>query len=344
MRKVFEFIYNELQHNRAVVSAVIVASSGSTPRSAGSRMAVAAHGSTQGSVGGGPGEAWAQREAHRVHQAGVSKLLKLDLTGKEAAEAGMICGGRQEILVEYIPAHESTQELFAGLLDSLDAGRGCSLCTVLTERCDDIRILARTLNPESFPDVVPKPLRDKAVQKAFQARLPLTAREENTTLLIEPIRSSGTLYIAGAGHVGKATADLAAYAGFRTIVLDDRTDFLHPSRFPRACKLHHVPEFAACFDQMDLPADSFIVIVTRGHVHDKTVLAQALRTPAQYIGMIGSRKKREAIYESLRGQGVSQSRLNTVHCPIGLSIGADTPEEIAVSIVGQLIHNRAQGE
>ncbi len=115
MRNVLEFIHNELQHNRAVVSTVIVASSGSTPRSAGSRMAVAVHGSTQGSVGGGPSEALAQREAHRAHQAGVSKLLKLDLTGKVAAESGMICGSEQEILVEYIPAHESNQELFSML-------------------------------------------------------------------------------------------------------------------------------------------------------------------------------------------------------------------------------------
>ncbi|MDZ7760486.1 MAG: XdhC family protein [Desulfovermiculus sp.] len=342
MRNLLEFIYSELASGRPVVSAVIVTSSGSTPRSTGSRMAVSVDGRCQGSVGGGPGEAMAQRKAQTVHQTWHSTLLSLDLSGKEAADAGMICGGKQEILLEYIPADHKNAELFSRLLTAWDAGQASSLCTVFIQKSQETIILDRTLDSASLADSVPAPLREEARRSAHTSRLPTIAHQDACTLLVEPIRPPGTVFIAGAGHVGQTTADLAAYVGFRTIIIDDRADFLIPERFPRAGRLHHAPGFEACFQQLDMPADSFIVIVTRGHVHDKNVLTQALQTRAEYIGMIGSKKKRKAIYEALRQQGVAQSALDQVHCPIGLSIGADTPEEIAVSIVAELIQERVK--
>ncbi len=341
MRNLLEFIHSELASGRPVVSAVIVTSSGSTPRSTGSRMAVSIDGRSQGTVGGGPGEAMAQRKAQIVHQTRRSTLLALDLTGKEAADAGMICGGKQEILLEYIPAGRVNAELFSRLLAAWDAGQASSLCTVFIQKSQETNLLDRTLDPASLADSIPASLREEARRLAHTSRLPTIAHQDACTLLVEPIRPPGTLYITGAGHVGKTTADLAAYVGFRTIIIDDRTDFLIPERFPRTGRLHYAPGFEACFEQLHMPVDSFIVIVTRGHVHDKNVLAQALKTRAEYIGMIGSRKKRNAIYVALRQQGVTQRELDRVHCPIGLSIGADTPEEIAVSIVAELIHERA---
>lgn len=307
-------------------------------------MAVSVDGRCQGTVGGGPAEAMAQRKAQTLHQSQDSFLFTLDLTGKEAADAGMICGGKQEILLEYIPADLKNMEIFSRLLATWDQGQGSFLCTVFVQESERVCIVDRTLDPGSLSESVPLSLREQARKMAQKSSLPAVAREDAYTLLFEPIRPPGTLYINGAGHVGKTTADLAAYVGFRTFIIDDRADFLIPERFPQSSSLLHTPEFETCFEHLDMPADSFIVIVTRGHVHDKNVLAQALQTKAKYIGMIGSTKKRDAIYDALRQQGVDQSQLDRVHCPIGLSIGADTPEEIAVSIVAELIQERTKVE
>ena len=342
MRNLLQFIQNELQADRPVASAVIVSSSGSTPRSIGSRMAVGVSGRTHGTVGGGPGEAMAQRHAQKVHHTQCSMLLKLDLTGKDAADAGMICGGQQEILIEYIEPLPENQDLYSQLLEYWDSGRGSTLYTVFRENRQGTDVLFRALDSRSLPHYLPDSLRQRAAAWGDKSRLPTFAQEEDLTVLMEPMCSPGMVVIAGAGHVGQATANLTAMVGFITVVLDDRADFLNESTLPNVHQRHKMDGFETCFDGLELSSEASIVILTRGHVHDKTVLAQALRTQAGYIGMIGSRKKRDAIYQSLREQGFEQSELNRVHCPIGLSIGADTPQEIAVSIVAELIQERAK--
>jgi len=122
-------------------------------------------------------------------------------------------------------------------------------------------------------------------------------------------------------------------------VIDDRTEFANAKRFPLAREIRVIESFADCIG--DLGGDDFLVIVTRGHLHDRDVLAQGLRTRAGYIGMIGSRRKRAAIYASLKNDGFTDADLARVHSPIGLPIAADTPEEIAVSIAAELIRVRA---
>ncbi|MBA2882640.1 xanthine dehydrogenase accessory factor [Desulfosalsimonas propionicica] len=342
MRKLLDFITAELSAGRPVTSAVITASSGSTPRTTGSRMAVTADGRTCGTVGGGPGEAMARREALDAGKTKHSKLLRLDFTGKDAAEAGMICGGQIDVLIEYIaPTMENTR-IFKDLLNNWDNGAGLVLCTVFREYGGQVQILSRSLAPDRLPSELPAALQSKAQNRAGKSSLPFSERQNGYTVLIEPMRSRGRVIIAGAGHVGQATAILAAFTGFQTLILDDRAEFLAPENFPPACRIQQVNDFADCFKNLTVGTDSLIVIVTRGHIHDQTVLAQALETEAGYIGMIGSRKKRDAIYQNLRDQGVSQAALKRVHCPIGLSINADTPQEIGVSILAELIQKRAK--
>jgi xanthine dehydrogenase accessory factor len=130
--------------------------------------------------------------------------------------------------------------------------------------------------------------------------------------------------------------------GFRTVVVDDRPEFANPSRFETAGEIRVVEDFAHAFTGLNADVDAYVVILTRGHRHDKTVLAQALRTQAVYIGMIGSRRKRDDVYAALLQEGFSGEDLQRVHCPIGIAIHAETPEEIAVSIVGELIAVRAK--
>ncbi|MGE4560296.1 MAG: XdhC family protein, partial [Desulfobulbus sp.] len=114
-------------------------------------------------------------------------------------------------------------------------------------------------------------------------------------------------------------------------------------RFPLADEVKVLPSFDNCLQGFEIDHDAYLVIVTRGHMHDMEVLEQALQTQAGYIGMIGSRRKRNAIYTRLKDKGIKEAQLDQVHCPIGLGIEADTPDEIAVSIVGELIYKRATG-
>jgi xanthine dehydrogenase accessory factor len=125
--------------------------------------------------------------------------------------------------------------------------------------------------------------------------------------------------------------------------VDDRAAFANAERFPEAQEIRAVTSFDGALKELDIDRSTFIVIVTRGHLHDQTVLEQALRSKAVYIGMIGSRNKRDHIFKALLRQGFTEADLNRVHCPIGLNIGAETPEEIALSIVAEMVRFRAKG-
>ena len=166
---------------------------------------------------------------------------------------------------------------------------------------------------------------------------------DNRRFLVEPIRHAGTLYIFGAGHVSQKIAPLAETVGFRTVVLDDRSEYANRARFAEPTELLLLESFSRLPD-LGIDENSYIVIVTRGHLHDKVVLEQALRSEAGYIGMIGSRRKRDMIYETLIQEGFVRRDFDRVYSPIGTDIAAETPEELAVSIVGELIKVRAERE
>lgn len=168
------------------------------------------------------------------------------------------------------------------------------------------------------------------------ALLSVAGREYFVERCLPPL----SMIIVGGGHVSRPTAQIAALAGYEVTVLDDRAEFSQAGRFPWAAHVRTVPEFENCFAHCSTGKRTSIVIITRGHVHDAAVLAQALRTGAGYVGMIGSRRKKEEVYAALRRAGVTEEALLRVYCPVGLSIGAQTPEEIAVSIVAQCIAHR----
>ena len=177
-----------------------------------------------------------------------------------------------------------------------------------------------------------QPLRESSVQC-------MDGRE----YILEECRPSRRMFIAGGGHVALPTAQIAAATGFEVTVIDDRPEFSRPDRFPWAARTRLAPEYTNCFADYAPDARDYIVIVTRGHRYDGAVLAQALKTRAGYIGMIGSARKREQVYAALYEQGKNEKDLTRVSCPVGLSIGAETPEEIAVSIVAECIAHRRQG-
>jgi len=154
-------------------------------------------------------------------------------------------------------------------------------------------------------------------------------------IFVEPILPQPMLYIFGGGHVSIALASAASTAGFAIGVVDDRETFANQQRFPMAKEIYTSYEDA--FAKIQPNASTYMVIVTRGHREDMRVLAWAVRTEARYIGMIGSKRKVLSVYKALEKDGVPPERFERVHAPVGLEIGALTPEEIAVSIAAELI-------
>ncbi len=161
-------------------------------------------------------------------------------------------------------------------------------------------------------------------------------------VFIEPVLQTPMVFIFGAGHIAHSLSKMAGLAGFKVTVVDDRPGFATPERFPEAERTL-TSDFAQSFKELKIGKGSFIVIVTYGHKNDQVVLEKALKTPAFYIGMIGSRTKNQAVYDNLKQKGVTDEEINRVHAPIGLNIKAHTPAEIAVSILGEMIQVKRSG-
>jgi xanthine dehydrogenase accessory factor len=153
---------------------------------------------------------------------------------------------------------------------------------------------------------------------------------------IEPVLPASTLYIFGAGHVALNLYKVARMAGFDVIVVDDREAYANRERFPEAKDIY-AEDFDRVLNQLSPSESSYLVITTRGHRDDMRVLRWAVETPARYIGMIGSQRKVIAIYKELEREGIAREKLERVYAPMGIDIGAITPEEIAVSVGAELI-------
>lgn len=166
--------------------------------------------------------------------------------------------------------------------------------------------------------------------------LPCTVRFEGCSVFVERLSPKPQLVILGGGHVAYAVYQLGCLLGFSITVVDDREEFCNPQRFPNADTL--CLPFAQALEQLPCDRSTYYVIVTRGHQHDYDCLSHLLRQPqGAYLGMIGSRRKRGLVHQALRDEGFTQQQIDTVHSPIGLAIGAQTPEEIAVSIFAEII-------
>ncbi|MFH1928638.1 MAG: XdhC/CoxI family protein, partial [Chloroflexota bacterium] len=161
-------------------------------------------------------------------------------------------------------------------------------------------------------------------------------------VFIEIVMPKPTLLIAGAGHISQSLAKLGTLLGFRVVVGDDRRDYATRERFPTVGRVE-VVELEELVRDIDITEHCYVVIATRGHEHDEVVLRQVVSTPAAYIGLVGSRRKVAAIFEHLLGEGIPEESLVRVHAPIGLDIGAATLDEIALSIMAEILMIRRGG-
>jgi xanthine dehydrogenase accessory factor len=161
-------------------------------------------------------------------------------------------------------------------------------------------------------------------------------------IFIEPILPTPKMVIFGAGHISTQLSKIATIAGFKTTIVDNRPMYANAERFPEAESIYS-ESFESAFEQIIPNENTYIVIVTRGHQEDESVLRWAVQTNARYVGMIGSKRKVRTIFQNLEGEGVPRERLEGVCAPVGLDIAAVLPEEIAVAIVAEAIQCRRAG-
>jgi xanthine dehydrogenase accessory factor len=339
-------IHEKLEAGSPLILISIMSLEGSTPRHDGTKMLVGADGKSYGTIGGSLIEAAAIQEAKKVLSSGQSKILSYELTGKDATDPGMICGGKAEILLDYFAASEANKKFSRQWHEAILQGKDFCVLTYLKDSGDIIEVTGHAILHADGNITGNTSLKEPDIAKLKTELHNISATAVislgDTRVMVDRIRKLKTVYCFGAGHVAVPTAHLAALVGFRVVVLDDRPEFANAERFPEAYKICVIADYDNAFDGLEIDADSFIVIVTRGHQYDRMVLEQALKTKAGYIGMISSRKKRAAIFEALLAQGVKKEQLEQVHSPIGIDIGGETPEEIAVSIVAELISERSK--
>ena len=326
----------QLEAGRDCALITLLTQDGSAPRGPGAKRLITLDG-VFGTVGGGALETRAIEVGRQVIADGRSRLLHLRLTEGEIDSVDMACGGSVTLLVEAVSALEEQNRNHFRRLEAYRAGSVASTClTALESRPDRLEVGRAVMIGDGT-------VKGERPSWALSAA-PLSPGESyclrtmgvNRLLLLETVCPPLHLYICGGGHVGLKTAELATFWGQRVTVMDDRIEFAAPERFPGAQVLC-CPGYEALFCECELGRSDCVVIVTRGHRYDKKVLEQVLYTDAGYIGMIGSRSKVEKTMKELSEAGWAKQDLSRVHAPIGWDIGAETPAEIAVSIISQII-------
>ncbi len=346
MMNFVQAICSLLENGETAAMGTILTNVGSTPRTAGTKMLVLSDGSIVGTIGGGLVEAEVQKAGLEIIRTARGRIMDFDLTGTNVDRMDLICGGELTILMECLQPNPANRAFFTRLLTALQSRRKSYFVTVLGPTNEDAGPVARYLiqadGAASDDSSCPEHWRATIAETLGRQRYPVMLTIDGQRVLAEKVFVPGTVYLFGAGHVSQQVAPLANRVGFRTVVLDDRSEFANRDRFPTADEVTVLSTFHGCLEKLDVDRDSYLVIVTRGHSHDKTVLEQALRTNAAYIGMIGSRRKKAALFQALLNQGFTKQDLERVYSPIGLSIGAETPEEIGISIIAELVKARSE--
>ena len=345
MKEVIQEAVKLLEESQPCVLATVVRTKGSTPQKPGAKLLVRKDGSGVGTLGGGcvEGDIWyAAKEILR--REGGPEFRDYLLNEDIATRDGLVCGGTMYFFIEplwdpqeFLPfggemmgAYESGNPVSVATLVRTDSGRGDVGAKML------LREDGSTYGSLGDPELDALAL-DASRQVADLGTNKHVVTHDGVELFVEGFTTPPTLVLMGGGHVSKATYALAHILGFRIYVVDDRPQFANKERFPDAADTIVVPDYANGLDQVPINANTFIIIATRGHWFDDLALEAAVRTPAKYVGLLGSRRKTILIYQRLVQLGISPERLKDVHAPVGLDIGALTPDELAVSIMSEII-------
>ena len=355
-----------LERGQPFALATVVNVRGSTPREVGAKMIVREDGQF-GTIGGGCGEAEVFRKARVLLEEGNergARLAEVDLTGDfDQPEIGT-CGGIMDVFVDlWSPARDlaiarkladaASRSAPGALLTVVDPGSRSEMPAGSRTFIDPRDAGARGTGPIDLPaaqfaqivertaDAIPTLLE---VDGAGGLQ-PVTHLEPKggVRLFVDPIVGAQRLIIVGAGHIAAPLCALGAMLGFHVTVIDDRASFANRERFPDADEIIVKP-FKAAIDSLALDGHCYLVSVTRGHSFDEEVVRAALMQPCGFVGMIGSRRRVKATLERIGESGVPIERLGDVHAPLGVAIGGETPEEIALSIIAEIIRERRTGE
>lgn len=362
MREFFRTLARNLAEGPAVLVTAL-ASHGSTPRGAGAMLAVFPDGTAAGSVGGGAVEYEAQRLAASLFKTGENARRDFQFRQGEASGLGMVCGGGVTLHFQYLPTGDGAMIAACRRIVDLSAGdAGVWLARRFQgDAVSELRVLSardgaapveqgdnpqppRTAAPLQGDDPLPFRDADSAAAQGPCSQSAAPLRGERPSWDGEwfsvPVVRPGRVLIFGGGHVGAALTPLLAALGFRVTVCDDRPEFASPQRFPQAAKTlwGPFPDLAA---GLKITSDDYVVVMTRGHQADYEVLEATLRSGARYIGCIGSKRKLALCRDRLLAAGFTAEEYARLHAPIGLPIGAETPEEIAVSVAAELIAVRS---
>ncbi|HEY9616621.1 MAG TPA: XdhC/CoxI family protein [Microcoleaceae cyanobacterium] len=301
-----------LAAGQAAILATVVQVRGSVPREVGAKMIIQEDGRTLNTIGGGAGEAKVIQQAMRVLQTGVKQWVEIDLSGVRDRETQGVCGGRMQVWLERWSG-EAAGLLVQQILAHLQAGRSLTVVT---------------------------PFAVDQSPYCLETTLDLTSDQA----FIEVLQPDPVLFIIGGGHVGEQLAKVAALIGFEIWVQDDRADWANQKRFPQATQIF-TESITPTIAQLTTHTQLYIALVTRSYQYDLETLEAIFNRclPYQYIGMIGSKRRVQYVYQVLKEHGIAASQLTSIHAPIGLEIGALTPEEIAVSIAAELIQIRRIG-
>ena len=359
LTEVYDEITRAQSAGRKLAIANIVTTAGSTPQGKGAKLIVHEDGRMQGTVGGGCVEAdvWAEaKEALYENAARLCAFTLRDNPDVPPDEEGMVCGGEMEVFIEvWSPTFQPvlTAAATAEHLQQAEAnGETLALVSLLTRDAEALphtphliinaqgAIIAGSLNDVALNEFAAREA--LALIADERAELVVKATHE-TRLLFEIARPALQLIICGGGHVGQAVAKAARLLDFNVTVIDDRVEFAARDKFPDPAIKLIATDFIEALRSLPITPASHLVIVTRGHRHDELCLQEVIDKPARYIGMIGSRRRTTTIRERLKREGVTPALLQRVHAPIGLDIGAQTPEEIAFAIMSEIVLVRRGG-
>jgi xanthine dehydrogenase accessory factor len=337
-------IYHELagllERKEPLAFAVLVETKGSTPQKCGAKAIFLPDGRVIGTLGGGCLEAETRQKALRALETGESFTFKAVLDDDFGWDDGLICGGSVQTFVQPNP---QSGKVWQALLAEASTRQRRVLATITTGEHAGKRALfagEQLIVADDLPADLLSELSSKSgavLAEPEPEPSSLILRPSSLYVYLEPILPKPVLVICGGGHVGCAVGKLAAWSGFDVVAIDDRASFANKERFPDASKII-VDDPAKVMKDFPLDADSYVCIVTRGHRHDAVILKEVIHSKAGYIGMIGSKRKVRTVMEGFINEGAATAEdFRRVRTPMGLAIHSLTVEEIAVSVVSELI-------
>ena len=330
-------VARRVEAGEAIALATIVATRGSTPQKVGARMLVGEGGRLGGTLGGGGVEAEAVEEARRV-LGSARPVLREYALADGTDDWGLACGGTMVVFVE--PIGRGALDWLRALVTPRHATDGLAVVAVVEGDHAAARLLVSDDGRVERTWAGEAPVFGEAAVEAGRRALEREAAElvelDGTKVYVEAFVPPPTLVVLGAGHVGKALAGLGRFLGARVIVVDDRAEYANRSRFPEADEVITAPA-ADALARLPVAPGTAVVVAMRNQDLDYEATAAALRSRARYVGLMGARRKAARVTERALADGIPADRVRALRSPIGLDIGARTPEEIALSILAEWI-------